>query len=86
MNPAATPVALEHTRVIQLEPESRAARVLPFALALMGLALLLLSLAAVPARVVPWGWALRALDDRREKLAFSGIAVLLAIAALFLAG
>jgi len=52
----------------------------------MGLALLLLSLAAVPARVVPWGWALRALDDRREKLAFSGIAVLLAIAALFLAG
>jgi hypothetical protein len=60
--------------------------VLPFALALMGLALLLLSLAAVPARVVPWGWALRALDDRREKLAFSGIAVLLAIAALFLAG
>jgi hypothetical protein len=52
----------------------------------MGLALLLLGLAAIPARVVPWAWALHALDDRREKLAFSGIAVLLAIAALFLVG
>jgi hypothetical protein len=69
----------------QFAPESKSARVLPFALALMGLALLLLSLAAVPARVVPWAWALHALDNRREKLAFSGIAALLAIAALFLA-
>jgi hypothetical protein len=59
---------------------------MPFALALMVLALLLFSLAAIPARVVPWSWALQALDNRREKLAFSGIAALLAIAALFLAG
>ena len=59
---------------------------LPFALALTALALLLFSLAAIPASVVPWAWALHALDNRREKLAFSGVAVLLAIAALFLAG
>ena len=61
------------------------ARVLPFALVLMGLALLLFSLAAVPARVTPW-WAERALDNRRENLAFMGVAALLAIGALFLAG
>jgi hypothetical protein len=51
----------------------------------MGLALLLFSLAAVPARAVPWTWV-RTLDTRREELAFLGIATLLAIAALFLAG
>jgi len=61
------------------------ARVLPFALVLMGLAFLLFSLAAVPARVMPW-WAERALDNRRENLAFMGVAALLAIGALFLAG
>jgi hypothetical protein len=70
----------------QLETKSRAARVLPFALVLMSLALLLFSLAAIPAHVVPWPWALHALDNRREKLAFSGVAALIAIAALFLAG
>jgi hypothetical protein len=59
---------------------------MPFALVLMVLALMLFSLAAIPARVVPWSWALQALDNRREELAFSGIAALLAIAALFLAG
>ena len=69
----------------QLQPESRVARVLPFALVLMGLALLLFSLAAVPARVMPW-WAERALYNRRENLAFMGLAALLAVAALFLAG
>jgi hypothetical protein len=58
---------------------------MPFALVLMTLALLLFSLAAIPARVVPY-WALRVLDHRRENLAFMGIAALLAIAALFLAG
>ena len=47
--------------------------------------LLLFSLAAVPARVMPW-WAERALDNRRENLAFMGVAALLAIGALFLAG
>jgi hypothetical protein len=69
-----------------LETESRAARVMPFALVLMGLALVLFSLAATPARAVPWPWAGYALDNQREKLAFSGVAALLAIAALFLAG
>jgi hypothetical protein len=68
------------------EPDSRLAGVLPFAIVLMGAALLLFSLAAIPARAVPWPWALHALDDRREILTFSGIAALLAIAALFLAG
>jgi hypothetical protein len=52
----------------------------------MGLALLLFSLAAVPARVLPLSWAARTLDSRREELAFLGIATLLATAALFLAG
>jgi hypothetical protein len=52
----------------------------------MGLALLLFSLAAVPAHAVPWSRAVRTLDTRREELAFLGIAVLLAIAALFMAG
>jgi hypothetical protein len=59
---------------------------MPFAVALMGLALLLFSLAAVPARVVPWSWALHAIDNRREELVFSGIAALLAIVGLFLPG
>jgi hypothetical protein len=59
---------------------------MPLAPLLMGLALLLFSLAAVPARAVPWSWAVRTLDTRREELAFLGIAVLLAIAALFMAG
>jgi hypothetical protein len=35
---------------------------------------------------VPWSWAVRTLDTRREELAFLGIATLLATAALFLAG
>ncbi len=86
--PAAARVALDRTRhplAAQLQPESKVARVLPFALVLMGLAFLLFSLAAVPARVMPW-WAERALDNRRENLAFMGIAALLAIGALFLAG
>jgi hypothetical protein len=56
---------------------------MPLALLLMGVALLLFSLAAVPARLLPWPWAARALDTRREELAFSGIAVLLAIVTLF---
>jgi hypothetical protein len=68
------------------EPESRAASVMPLAPLLMGLALVLFSLAAVPARAVPWSWAVRTLDTRREELAFLGIAVLLATAALFVAG
>lgn len=59
---------------------------MPFALMLLGAALALFSLAAIPARTVPWSWAVRALDDRREELAFLGIAALLAIIALFLAG
>ena len=86
--PAAARVALNRTRhplAAQLQPESKVARVLPFALVLMGLAFLLFSLAAVPARVMPW-WAERALDNRRENLAFMGVAALLAIGALFLAG
>jgi hypothetical protein len=86
--PAEAPVTLERTRsplAAQFQPESKVARVLPFALVLMSLALMLFSLAAVPARVMPW-WAVRALDNRRENLAFMGVAALLAIAALFLAG
>jgi hypothetical protein len=87
--PAAAPVAFERTRsplAEQFQAESRLARVLPFAIALMSLALLLFSLAAIPARAVPWSWAERALDHRRENLAFIGIAALLALVALFLAG
>jgi hypothetical protein len=59
---------------------------MPLAPLLMGLALVLFSLAAVPARAVPWSWAVRTLDTRREELAFLGIAVLLATAALLLVG
>jgi hypothetical protein len=88
---AAQALASAHARAVRplvahFEPESRAARVMPFVLVLMVLALLFFSLAAIPARVVPWSWALHALDSRREELAFSGIAALLAIAALFLVG
>jgi hypothetical protein len=67
------------------EPKSIAAGVMPLLL-LMGAAVLLFSLAAVPARALPWPWAVRAINTRREELAFLGIAVLLAVAALFLAG
>ena len=70
----------------QLETKSKVARLLPFAIVLMSLALLLFSLAAIPARVVPWAAWAHALDNRREELAFSGVAALIAIAALFLAG
>jgi hypothetical protein len=56
---------------------------MPFALMLLGAALALFSLAAIPARSVPW---FHVLDNRREELAFLGIAALLAIVALFLAG
>ncbi|MEP6910583.1 MAG: hypothetical protein ABI896_09170 [Actinomycetota bacterium] len=52
----------------------------------MSLALLLFGLAAIPARVLPWPWALHALDNRRGSLAFLGMAFLLASAVLFLAG
>ena len=87
--PAAAPVALDRARnplAAQFRAESRLARVLPFAIVLMGLALVLFSLAAIPARALPWSWAERALDHRRENLAFIGIAALLALVALFLAG
>jgi hypothetical protein len=87
--PAAAPVALERARnplAAQFQAESTLARVLPFAIVLLGLALLFFSLAAIPARAVPWSWAERALDHRRENLAFIGIAALLALVALFLAG
>ena len=61
------------------------AGVLPFALVLVGAALLLFGLAAVPAHAVPWSWAVYTIESRREELAFLGIAALLAIIALFLA-
>lgn len=76
------PAALERSPV---GSDSRGG-VLPFALALIGAALLLFGLAAMPARLVPWSWVVYALDDRREKLAYSGIAVLIASAALLFAG
>jgi hypothetical protein len=68
------------------EPKSRAASVMPLGPLLMGLALLLFSLAAVPACAVPWSRTVRTLETRREELAFLGIATFLATAALFLAG
>jgi hypothetical protein len=68
------------------ETESKAARVMPFAITLIFAALLFFSLAAIPARAVPWYWAVQTLDERREEFAVLGIAALLAIAALFLAG
>jgi hypothetical protein len=58
---------------------------MPFALILLGAAFVFFTLAAVPARTAPWFWGMRALVDRREELAFLGIAALLAIIALFLA-
>lgn len=83
------PAALAHTRrplMAQLETKSKVARLLPFAIVLMSLALLLFSLAAMPARVVPWPWVMRGLDHRRADLAFLGIVALLVMAGLFLAG
>ena len=56
------------------------------ALTLMFAALLLFSLAAMPARAVPWPWVLRELDHRRADLAILGIVALLVMAVLFLAG
>jgi hypothetical protein len=67
-----------------VEQESSSARVLLFALLLAPLALFGLALA--PARVLPRGWAVRALEPRREDLAFLGMGVLFMIAFLFLAG
>lgn len=66
------------------KPESRAARVLPYALLLLA-PLVLLILAIAPARALPRGWAVRALEPRREDLAWLGIGVLVLIAFLFLA-
>jgi hypothetical protein len=57
--------------------------VLLFALLLAPLALF--SLALTPARALPRGWAVRALEPRREELAFLGLGVLFLIAFLFLA-
>ena len=74
------------TPLTQLETESRVAGVLPFALVLVGAALLLFGLAAIPAQAVPWSWAVHAIETRRQELAFLGIAALLSIIALFLAG
>ncbi|HMJ00479.1 MAG TPA: hypothetical protein VK488_11645 [Gaiellaceae bacterium] len=59
---------------------------MPLALALACAALLLFSLAAIPAWVVPWPWVMRRLDHRRADLAFLGIVALLVMAVLFLAG
>lgn len=65
-----------------------AARVMPL-VGFMGAALLLLSLAAIPARAVPGSWAVYALSNRREELAVLGLALFSVAAlliALFLAG
>jgi hypothetical protein len=64
------------------EPGSQVARVL--ALALLA-PLVLFILALTPTRALPWGWAVRALERRREELAFLGMGVLVLIAFLFLA-
>lgn len=74
-------------RVVGQAPEpsksdSRAARVLAFALLAP---LLLFILALAPARALPRGWAVRALEPRREELAFLGMGVLMLIAFLFFA-
>lgn len=58
---------------------------MPLVLGLGGAALLLLSLAAIPARAVPWSWAVYALGNRREGLAFLGIGALFSVAALSIA-
>jgi hypothetical protein len=64
------------------KPDSGAARVLAFALLAP---LVLFILAFAPARVLPRGWAVRALEPRREELAFLGMGVLILIAFLFVA-
>jgi len=50
-----------------------------------GLAVLLLGLALIPARAVPWYWAARTLVDRRGELTFFGALGLFAAAFLLLA-
>jgi hypothetical protein len=64
--------------------ESGSARVLLFALLLLA-PLALFSLALAPARALPRGWVVRALEPRREELVFLGMGVLFLIAFLFLA-
>ncbi len=64
------------------EPGLRAGRILAFALLAP---LVLFILAVAPARALPGGWAVRALEPRREELAFLGMGVLLLIAFLFFA-
>jgi len=49
---------------------------------LVGAAVLLFGLAALPARAVPWSWALDAVENRREELAFLGLGALVASVAL----
>lgn len=73
------PVGQESSKA---EPGS--ARVLLFALLLAPLALF--SLAFAPARALPRGWAVSALEPRREELAFLGMGALFLIAVIFLAG
>jgi hypothetical protein len=53
-------------------------------LALLLLApLALFSLALAPARALPRGWAVRALEPRREELAFLGVGLFVVIAFFF---
>lgn len=66
------------------KPESRADRVLPLALLFLA-PLLLFVLALAPRRALPQGWLVRALEPRREDLAWLGIAVLILIAFLLVA-
>jgi len=68
------------------KPETPAsATAVAFLFVSSGLAVLLLGLALIPARAVPWYWAARTLVDRRGELTFFGALGLFAAAFLLLA-
>jgi len=66
------------------KPETASAAAVAFLFVSLGAAVLLLGLALIPARAVPWYWAARALVDRRGELAFFGAYIPLLAAAFFL--
>lgn len=75
---AVAPVKRERGNAGFADTESPTARAVPFLVAGLFGAVFLLGLALIPARAVPWPRALRAVDDRREELAFFGALGLLA--------
>ena len=66
------------------DPETGTSKAVPFLLAGLFAAVLLLGVAVTPARAVPWKNVSRVLDDRRQELAVLGALGLVATGFFFL--